>query len=197
MGQPLPYASVSDFRWPALCDPTIQAQTLRHEQGQLVHCRPVLGVLQLDCRLKQAPEQLDDHSAVVGLQQFAVGQGVLAAPAAKELPFLCEQVQAGLEALLGQAPGLAISITPASMGASSPILSGPPRARALTASSVTCRSSFSGEGWVSIFFIRASSLLILGWVSDHNNTRLGGEKLSPYATKKQTQTQRYQQFLGV
>ncbi|MDB7886202.1 hypothetical protein PNE04_21490, partial [Flavonifractor plautii] len=62
---------------------------------------------------------------------------------------------------------------------------------------VTCRSSFSGEGWVSIFFIRASSLLILGWVSDHNNTRLGGEKLSPYATKKQTQTQRYQQFLGV
>lgn len=40
-------------------------------------------------------------------------------------------------------------------------------------------------------------VLYLVWVSDHNNTRLGGEKLSPYATKKQTQTQRYQQFLGV
>ena len=134
MGQPLPYASVSDFRWPALCDPTIQAQTLRHEQGQLVHCRPVLGVLQLDCRLKQAPEQLDDHSAVVGLQQFAVGQGVLAAPAAKELPFLCEQVQAGLEALLGQAPGFVNQLYASFHGASSPSLSGLPSTRTLTAS---------------------------------------------------------------
>ena len=105
MGQPLPYTSVSDFRWPALRDPTVQVQAFRHEKGQLVHRRPVLGILQPGRRLKQAPEQLDDHSAVVGLQQFAVGQGVLAAPAAKELPFLCEQVQAGLEALLGQAPG--------------------------------------------------------------------------------------------
>lgn len=89
-------------------DPAVQAKLSAISRARLCTCR----VLQLDCRLKQAPE-LDDRYRRRGFQQFAVGQGVLAAPAAKELPLLFSRSRLAWRLSWGKPQALAISFTPA------------------------------------------------------------------------------------
>jgi len=67
---------------------------------------PVLGVLQFNRCFKQAPEQFDNHGAIVTLQVLVRGENALSAAAEDVLFLALNQVDAALQGLLGQFPRL-------------------------------------------------------------------------------------------
>ena len=160
-----------------------------------MHRRPVLGILQPGRRLKQAPEQFGNHLAVVRLQQFAVGQSVLAAPAAQKLPFSFNQLQAGLQALPGHFPGFGNQLHACLHGSLIPDLVRPAQRQGIDCLLSYLLKQLLRRGMLLNLFHTCVLLVIFWWASDHNNTRFCGIKLSPYVTKKMPQTKRYQQFL--
>lgn len=67
---------------------------------------PVLGVLQFNRCFKQAPEQFDNHGAVVALQVLLRGENALSAAAEDVLLLALDQADAAQQGFLGQFPRL-------------------------------------------------------------------------------------------